>query len=166
MKKVQYINQDLLSVVCEKASSTSRKRLNFNFHEWKDHAQRMLNAIEPNSYVCPHLHVTPPKDEGFIILQGRGAAIIFEDDGAIKDIYILDPAQKKWGVDIPAGVYHTIISLMPGTVFYEVKAGPYEPTTDKEFAPWAPLEGDEAAAEYLKYLQSVAESTGEAVVDI
>ena len=98
----------------------------------------MLNAIEPDSYVCPHRHLNPPKDEGFLVLQGKGAAIIFKDDGEIKEILLMDPAQKKWGVDIPAGIYHTIISLQSGTVFYEVKSGPYEPLTDKDFAPWAP----------------------------
>lgn len=157
MKKVQYINQDLLSGVCENAIITPRKRLNFNFHELQDRAQRMLNAIEPDSYVCPHRHLDPPKDEGFLVLQGKGAAIIFEDDGDIKEILLMDPAQKKWGVDIPAGIYHTVISLQPGTVFYEVKSGPYEALTDKGFAPWAPREGEKESKKYLQYLhQSVA----------
>ncbi|MBT3225579.1 MAG: WbuC family cupin fold metalloprotein [Deltaproteobacteria bacterium] len=113
----------------------------------------MLNAIEPDSYICPHRHITPPKDEGFLVLQGKGVTIIFEDDGQIRDMFLLDPSQGKWGVDIPAGLYHTILAVVPQTVFYEVKPGPYDPQTDKSFTSWAPPEGHPNAAAYLHQLQ-------------
>jgi hypothetical protein len=40
-------------------------------------------------------------------------------------------------------------------VCFEVKPGPWERATDKEFAEWAPAESDPAAAEYLRRLLEV-----------
>ncbi len=140
-------------MVCRQSAQSPRRRKNYNFHQLPDLAQRMLNALEPDSYVCPHRHTTPPKDEGFLVLQGKGAAIIFEDDGQIREIFRLDPSQGQWGLDIPAGLYHTLLALVPQTVFYEVKSGPYHPQTAKDFAPWAPPEGHPDAPAYLQQLQ-------------
>lgn len=163
MRKFHLLNRKLIEQVTSKAAGAARKRINYNFHQLEDSSQRMLNAIEPESYVCPHRHVLPPKDEGFIILQGKGAVIFFDEKGAICDTCILDPATGQWGVDIPSGWYHTILSLEKGSVFYEAKTGPYVPSTDKDFAPWAPREGNPIALEYLQWLrQSVLNSIGAA----
>jgi cupin fold WbuC family metalloprotein len=56
------------------------------------------------------------------------------------------------GIDLAPGVWHSITALTPYAVTYEVKPGPWEATKDKEFAPWAPAEGDPAAAAYLQWL--------------
>lgn len=58
-----------------------------------------------------------------------------------------------FGVDIEPGIFHTFLILQPDTVMYEVKPGPYSPIDDKDFATWAPREGDVAVAEYLAMLQ-------------
>ena len=48
--------------------------------------------------------------------------------------------------DVPSGVFHTAVSLEPGTVFFEAKAGPYLPLAEAETAAWAPPEGSGEAA--------------------
>ena len=58
--------------------------------------------------------------------------------------------------DIPAGWYHTIVPLETGSVFYEVKAGPYDPKRLKDFAPWAPSEGSSKARNFLAPLKKLA----------
>lgn len=163
MKKIHYINQELLNQVSQEAADSPRKRKNYNFHQYEENANRMLNAIEPDSYVRPHHHQHPPKPEAFLVLQGKGAVIIFNDEGQVLEVYSLDPQKAQWGVDIPAGWYHTILSLEAGSVFYEVKPGPYIPSTDKDFASWAPKEGTSEAKEYLDTLhQMVLTSIGAA----
>jgi hypothetical protein len=52
-------------------------------------------------------------------------------------------------VSIPHGVFHTLLALEGGSVFFEAKAGPYRPLAPEEKAPWAPEENDDAAAKYL-----------------
>ena len=101
MKNVTHINQNLLQTVTTKAKASPRQRMNHNFHQLKDPANRMLNAIEPESYIRPHRHLTPPKDEGFLILRGKGSCLIFDENGKVTDVYTLNPLDEKWGVDIP-----------------------------------------------------------------
>jgi hypothetical protein len=42
--------------------------------------------------------------------------------------------------------------LSDHVVCFEVKPGPYSAANDKDFAPWAPREGDTGAATYLAAL--------------
>ena len=58
------------------------------------------------------------------------------------------------GVDIRPGVWHSMAVLTPHVVCFEVKPGPYSAANDKDFAPWAPREGDPRAGEYLDMLVS------------
>jgi cupin fold WbuC family metalloprotein len=92
----------------------------------------------------------------FVCLRGRGAALVFDDDGRIAEIHRLDPAQGDYGVEIPAGVWHSIVSLSPGSVFLEIKEGPFEPKRAGVFAPWSPAPDDPRAAAFLAALERAA----------
>lgn len=158
--KIQPINANLLDSVHQKATQSPRKRMNHNFHEPEDTIQRFLNAIEPGSYIRPHRHINPKKDEIFLILKGKGAVVIFDDSGNITSIHPLNTKKGYWGVDIEGGVYHTIISLAKGSVFYEIKAGPFRSDADKGFAPWAPEENTEGAKTFLNQLEKKVQTNG------
>ncbi len=149
---VKIINQELLADTWMKAKLSPRKRMNFNLHELSDTVQRMLNAIEPGSYIQPHRHLSPPKMEVFMILKGKGCILIFNDEGEITETFLLEEGGDLLGVEITPGVWHTVISMEAGTVFFEVKDGPYEALTDKDFAPWAPTP-DERRDDYLVELK-------------
>jgi cupin fold WbuC family metalloprotein len=127
-----------------------RGRVILPFH-LDDHAtlHRMLNAMQPGSYVRPHRHRDPPKDEAAIVLRGAAACIIFDDEGRVRDSLRLAAQGHEFGVDIKAGVWHTFFALAPDTVLFEAKTGPYDALTDKEFASWAPAEGSPEAQAYL-----------------
>ncbi|MGZ5161185.1 MAG: WbuC family cupin fold metalloprotein, partial [Burkholderiales bacterium] len=56
---------------------------------------------------------------------------------------------------IPRGVFHSLVSLESGSVFFEAKAGPYNPQSDKEWAPWAPPEGHDDAPDYFVRLRAL-----------
>ena len=147
------INNLLLDATTVQAKSIARRRKNFNFHkENSDTLQRLLNAMEPLSFIRPHKHEDPDKREVFLALRGRILVIEFNEAGNVEDYLILDPLQGNFGVEIPERIFHTIISLEPGTVAYEVKDGPYSPIDDKNFASWAPEEGSPDALPYLKDL--------------
>jgi hypothetical protein len=66
---------------------------------------------------------------------------------------VLDTARDVYGCDIRPGVWHTIFALVPDTVVFEVKPGPYSPANDKDFAPWAPREYSPEAAPYLATIE-------------
>lgn len=149
----QPIDLKLLEQTSLKAQHSDRKRINHNFHDYEDAIQRFLNAIEPESYIRPHRHAEPMRDEIFLVLKGSGAVLIFDRDGTITAIHLLELSLGFWGIDIPGGTYHTIISREKGSVFYEIKQGPFNPEAPKGFAPWAPVEGTEEADTYLQHLQ-------------
>ena len=56
------------------------------------------------------------------------------------------------GADIPCNTWHTVISLEAGSVFYEAKPGPFDPSHKSDMASWAPAEGSTEAAAYLQGL--------------
>lgn len=147
------ITNDFISETSLKAESSERKRMNRNFHkEADDLLQRMLNAMEPGTYIRPHKHEKPDKREVFIILRGKVAFIEFDPNGKVLDHFVMDAKNGNHGIEIAPRCYHSLISLESGSVLYEIKDGPYNPETDKQFAPWAPEEGSEEAVPWLEKL--------------
>ncbi len=147
------IDDDLLDQVTKKARSSARLRMNYNFHSGpEDTLQRMLNAMEPGTYLRPHKHEDPDKREVFFALRGRLCIIEFDDTGEIFAHTILDARKGSYGTEIPERTWHSIISLESGSVAYEVKDGPYAPINDKNFASWAPAEGSPEVEKYLNQL--------------
>lgn len=150
---VKLIDADLLEAVSGEARTSPRGRRNRNFHPRDDYpANRLLNAIEPGSYVMPHRHLDPTKDETILVVRGCLGLLVFDDDGEVRQVLRMGPDLPTLGVDLVHGTWHSVVALEPGTVFFEAKAGPYLPLDAAERAPWAPAEGDVAAAAYLAQL--------------
>jgi cupin fold WbuC family metalloprotein len=147
------IDERMLDELSAAAQHSPRLRLNRNLHaDYGEPCQRLLNAVEPGTYIRPHRHLTPPKPECFVAVRGRMALVVFDDAGGIDRVVSLEPGGAVVGVDLPPGIWHAIVSLMPGSVFFETKPGPYVPLSDKDFAPWAPPEGSAGATAYLREL--------------
>lgn len=147
------VTPELLNNLSQKASDSSRLRLNYNFHDdLADPINRMLNAFEPGTYIQPHKHENPDKREVFILLKGKLVVSFFDDQGNITSFVLLDHEKGNCAVEIPSGVWHTVFSLAKGTVVYEIKDGPYLQSVDKNFAAWAPKESDSNCSEYLEQL--------------
>ena len=149
------IGRELIEATLEKARQSPRRRMNYNFHAGpEDNPHRFLNVLLENTYVAPHRHLRPPKAESFLVLEGRIAMFCFDDDGAVQSRHVLGYGNgaEALGIDLAPGVWHTLTAVTPYAVCYEVKPGPWDPATDKEFAPWAPREGEEGAPEYLRKL--------------
>lgn len=141
----RWLDRALLDTVVAEAQRSPRRRMNRNFHPHGDHpAHRLLNAIEPDSYVRPHRHLDPLKDETILCVKGRLGCILFDDSGAVQETCVLAPDGERFGVDIAHGQFHSLVALEPGSVMFEAKAGPYRALTEAEFATWAPAEGEPA----------------------
>ncbi len=132
------IGPEQLDEVSGRAGASRRRRAIARYHDHADKLQRMLNAMEPGTYVCPHRHASPAKVEVFLALRGAAEVLTFSDAGEVLERREIRPGG---GVEIPPGTWHTVVSLEPGTVLYELIEGPYDADTHKEFAPWAPPEG-------------------------
>ena len=151
---VQLIDEALLDATLARALTSPRGRINHNFHpDMASNPHRFLNAWTRGSYAAPHRHLAVPKPESFIVLRGELALFVFDDAGVVTERHILG-RNGTIGLDLAPGLWHTVTALTETAICFEVKAGPYDAATDKEFAPWAPLEGDPAAAAYLAGLVS------------
>ena len=149
---MKLITEKLLNEVSNQAKQNERLRMNYNFHESMDEPiHRLLNALEPDTYLPPHRHSNPDKEEVYLVLRGSLLAITFDDNGTILTSDILSPAKGIYGVEIPAGTWHSIIVLEPDTVIYEIKQGPYAPIISSNIAPWAPIASDtEGVKRYIE----------------
>ncbi|MES2238368.1 MAG: WbuC family cupin fold metalloprotein [Pseudomonadota bacterium] len=162
------IDNALLDTLCAQAAASPRRRKNHNLHTSDNAlAHRLLNAVQPDSYIAPHRHLDPAKDETFVVLRGLMGLIIFDDVGNIVERIKVSAGTQSagaggtannaansaeniaLGADIPAGTWHTSFALVPDTVILEAKAGPYHPLTNAERAPWAPAENTPEAAAQL-----------------
>ncbi|MHB8453891.1 MAG: WbuC family cupin fold metalloprotein [Acidiferrobacterales bacterium] len=159
MNNIELIDDALLAGVSRMARESTRGRKNYNFHATDaDSSHRLVNAMEPGSYIQPHCHSDPAKDETIIVLRGRLGVVFFDAEGNITAKAVLEPGSATAGVNIAHGVFHSLVALAPGSAFFEAKAGPYLPLTPAEKAGWAPAEGDPAAGAMLARLKQLFEA--------
>lgn len=155
MIDVQLISRWLLDEASATAQTSPRQRKNFNFHQSDDAVcHRLLNALEPETYIAPHCHRDPTKGESIVILRGKIGVLIFSEVGELTKNFVLAPLSDTLGVDIPAGVIHSLVALETNSVFFESKAGPYVPLAQNERFQWAPSEGADEARGYLTWMKS------------
>jgi cupin fold WbuC family metalloprotein len=156
LTKTEFVSQQLLDRLSFQAKQSPRLRRNYNFHTSDgDACHRLLNAMEPDSYIQPHRHVAINKDETLAVIRGKMGLIIFNNEGDIEEMALLEPTGNVMMANIPRGTFHTLISLEGPSVFFESKAGPFLPLTQDEKAHWAPNEGDKASTEYLMSLKKL-----------
>lgn len=160
---IRLIDQSLFADLASAARQAPRRRLHRNFHPDDAYpAHRLLIAIEPDSYVPPHRHLNPDKDETLLVLRGTLGVAFFDAAGEVERSVVLRAGGETLGVDIPHGVFHTVFALETGTVFFEAKAGPYVPVSADERAAWAPAEGDAGVAAYRDRLLACCGAIGNA----
>ena len=99
-----------------------------------DIVQRLLNAMQPGTYIRPHRHPMDGASETLVILQGMLGVVVFDREGDIKETIRMSIGDL---IDIEPRVWHSMVCLAPNTVVAEFKKGPYDAATDKEFASWS-----------------------------
>ncbi len=154
--RMTVIDDELLTQKCADAAANYRNREIHFFHTGgEDTLHRMLNAMQPGSYIRPHRHFDPDKGESIFILRGRMGVVFFGPDGSVadEDLVLLDAQQGVYGVDIRAETWHTMLALVPDTVCYEAKPGPSITSSDKGWPDWAPAPDAPEAPAYFMELE-------------
>lgn len=120
------ITQDLLDDLTARAQASPRLRMHQDLRNSpSDSSQRMLNAIEPGSVVPVHRH--RHSSETVVCLRGRLVEEFYDDLGRLcGETVELRPDGPTVALNIPVGQWHTLRSLVPGTVILECKDGPYQ----------------------------------------
>jgi cupin fold WbuC family metalloprotein len=151
-----------VSLLTSAAGRSPRLRMHSNLHEsYSDPCQRLLNAIEVDSYIQPHKHSLDGKSETLIAIAGRFALFEFNDSGEVQEVKVF--ASERYAASLSEGLaveiqphcWHTVLALEHNAVLLEIKAGPFDPMQAKEVAVWAPPEGAAECIEYLRSLRKV-----------
>lgn len=151
---VKQLDQCLFDELAHEARKSRRLRSHYNFHQTADDAvQRVLIALQPESYVAAHSHPQSWKWEMLLVLRGELDCLVFSAGGEVVDRYSLTPENSATGVELPAGCWHSIVCKLPDTILLEIKPGPYDPETAAKMAAWCPLEGDETAVECHEWMK-------------
>ena len=120
------IDKTLLDNLTSQAQASPRLRMNLDLrNSAEDLSQRMLNAIEPGSVVPVHRH--QKTSETMVVLRGRVVEEYYSESGTLEASYDLAAGGPICALNIPAGQWHSLRALDPGTVILEMKDGPYEP---------------------------------------
>lgn len=152
---IKTYSAEALRDLTRRATETARRRAHLNVHDTLDApVQRLFIALEPDTYVRPHRHSQPDKWELFVVLDGALDVLIFDAQGGVARCIPLSAVAHR-AVEIAPNTWHSLICRQAGTLAFEVKQGPYTPTDDKDFAPWAPDERSTDAAAYLQRLRDL-----------
>ena len=141
--KIEMINDNLLSELHQKAGKNERLRQNYDLRTTpEDMSQRMLNALEPGTHVPIHRHLKT--SETVICLEGCLDEVFYEElpgvdtGGPVHDgetatdetvfaevaRFRICPREQKYGIQVPKGVWHSIVVHESSTIF-EAKDGAY-----------------------------------------
>lgn len=145
------LTPELLEEGLAESRRSPRGRMLFPIHRHQDDlVQRMLNFLQPGTFIQPHQHPRDWATETIHVLQGVLGFVIFSETGEFISSHRLGAGQM---IDIEARVWHGVLALEPDTVILEIKRGPYD-DTDKVFADWSPAENAEGSEEFYRRLLS------------
>lgn len=126
----EIFDKSFLNDLLVKANKSVRKRQNYDLrNSITDTSQRMLNALLPLTNVPIHQH--DDTSETVICLSGKLEEIFYEpvnvENNEFREIarFVLEPKNGSMGMQIPAGVWHSIKVLEPSVIF-EAKDGIYK----------------------------------------
>jgi cupin fold WbuC family metalloprotein len=141
----RHIAEAQLAELADAAAASARRRSHILLHaDHQDQVQRLLIALEPDSYVRPHLH--SEQWEMIVLLRGRLDLLIFTAQAELTQRLAMSVASPV--VQIPRGTWHGGVALDSQTLVMEVKPGPYRPN---EFAAWGPEEGEPASGAFVRW---------------
>ena len=161
---LQRLDQGLFDRVAHSARQASRLRMNHNLHEADDLVQRFINVLQPGTYVRPHRHLRDNSGEGFecfLVLQGAVGLLLFDPYGQVTLLERLDASGPLRGIELAENQVHSMVALEDDTVIFELKQGPYQPSSDKDFIAGFPLENTPEARDQERRWRDLFQSSGD-----
>lgn len=128
--KTIFFDRALLDSLMQSASASPRLRMNMDLRNSpEDKSQRMLNALEVGTVMPVHRHRATSETQ--LLLKGVIDVMFYDDSGREMQRFRLDPLNGNYGVNIPAGQWHSLEVIEPAVLF-EAKDGPYAPLTEED----------------------------------
>ena len=120
----------VFDALMSEAAASPRLRMNMDLrNSQEDGSQRMLNALEVGTVMPIHRHRSTSETQ--LLLRGVIDVMFYDDSGRETQRFRLDPLNGSYGVNIPAGQWHSLEVIEPAVLF-EAKDGPYAPLTEED----------------------------------
>lgn len=127
------INNEFINTLLAQAKESFRLRQHYDLrNSAADTSQRMLNALLPGTEVPIHRHEETA--ETVVCLMGKLEEVMYEEiqdssgERTFREVsrQLLSSKEGLYGMQIPAGVWHTVYVIEPSVIF-EAKDGAYMP---------------------------------------
>ncbi|HMT02162.1 MAG TPA: WbuC family cupin fold metalloprotein [Burkholderiales bacterium] len=149
IKDIKIITQANINDTLIDAVALERKREPILIHDnFEEIPQRFVNCLNENSYIRPHMHIIPKQWELMSWLSGEIIAFIFDVDGNSIQKIIMNEDNVKV-IEIPPFCYHTFVAVTKGS-YLEIRNCKYNPSVDRVYSSWSPLENSSLAENYQK----------------
>ncbi|TNE73369.1 cupin fold metalloprotein, WbuC family [bacterium] len=147
------LTNELIEQGLQASRVSERKRMVLPVHRSQDAiVQRIVNFLQPGTYIRPHKHPREHASESVYIERGAISLLIWDDEGNLLESHWMHYNSPEKLIDIEPNVWHSMLVWYPDTVLLEFKRGPYDTQEDKYFAPWSPEEGTVEAEAFLQDL--------------
>jgi cupin fold WbuC family metalloprotein len=145
------VDREIVRQLVELSSRDRRGRARLCLHAAPESLFHEMVVVERRGdYFRPHKHLT--KGESCVILEGRAAFFVFDDDGAVTHASVIGPDGGLLA-RVEADRWHVVMPLSPYAVYLESKPGPFLSVNDSLYPAWAPDGSDpEAAGRYMETL--------------
>ncbi len=149
---MKLITSDLINELISRAGSNPRQRINHNVHEsLTDPVQKLFMACRLETYFRPHRH--PEKWEFAVAIRGLFHVLVFDDTGCVLERVSIGPDADVIAFEMPPDTWHSWVTMIDGSVFFEAKEGPYTPLRRADVAEWSPEEGTPQVTGFLPRLR-------------
>lgn len=120
------LDNELFDSIRKQAEDSPRRRMNYDLRTSSgDTSQRMLNVLMCDTVIPIHRHTDT--SETVVICRGAVREEFYDDHGQKTAEFILRAGGNCPAVQVPEGVYHTLVCLEDGSVIFEAKDGAYDP---------------------------------------
>lgn len=117
-------------------SNREKKRYRLCLHDSpQNELQDMLICMAAGDYARPHKHEN--MSETHVLIEGSMAIVLFNDNGDIQDVFVMDREKGYISYRVNAPIYHMTILLSATAIEHETKAGAFAPESNI-FPAWAP----------------------------
>ena len=125
------IDAKILDELSAQAKASPRLRQAFDLRNTpEDNSQRMLNALEPGTFMPIHRHLI--SSETVVLLRGKICWHFYDDEGNETESVVLDANGEVRCINVEKSRWHSLECLESGSVLMESKNGAYKPRETNE----------------------------------
>ena len=127
------LNISILEKLKKMAQNHPFKRARFCLHESLDNkVHEMIIVAHRDGVIEPHKH-PESKPESYHVIEGTLKVLIYDNEGIVKEEFVLYDNQHPKMYRIKGGVWHQPIPLTEWVVYHEVATGPFKKEKDVIF---------------------------------